>query len=291
MTNQNRKGIIAFLLLSFGIAWAAWLITFALGILPRDPRYQLWGTIPGFAPALAAILVRQFVTREGFGDAGWWPRFRHWRYYLCAWWLPLLVAPVIIVLASISGLSQPDFTLQRAFAQPELGSTTPPDFLVALSPWGIFLPFLFLCLISTPILWGEEFGWRSYLQIRLFADQPLKAAIVTGLLWGFWHAPFILAGGNFPDAPVLGLFVFPVTTTLWSIIFGWLRLKTGSSWPSAVAHAATNSLGSVWLSLLFYGGPNSNLVSYGSVLAWIPLGLICGGLILSGQLQGEQAVE
>ncbi|MBA3534131.1 MAG: CPBP family intramembrane metalloprotease [Ardenticatenales bacterium] len=288
---MNRtRGIAVFLLLTFGIAWATWIPLFAIGITPRDPRYQLWGAIPGFAPALAAIIVRRFVTREGFGDAGWWPRLRdHWRYYLAAWLWPLFVGPLTIALAWGTGLSQPDVSLQRAFAQPELGASLPPAELVALSPFALFLPFMFLCLLSVPILWGEEFGWRSYLQIRLFAEEPLKAAIATGLLWGVWHVPFLLAGGNFPNQPLLGLLIFPITTTLWSILFGWLRLKTGSSWPSAVAHAAANTFGGTWLSLLFFGGPNWELVSFGSVLAWVPMGLLCAWLIASGQLRPERS--
>ena len=38
--------------------------------------------LPGaFAPALAAYLVRAFVTREGFADAGLKPGLRRWRPY------------------------------------------------------------------------------------------------------------------------------------------------------------------------------------------------------------------
>ncbi len=178
----------------------------------------------------------------------------------------------------------PDPTLQRAYRllAPESG---PPALLLNLP-----LPVLpmFLTWITTFLIFGEEFGWRGYLQIRLLAERPVWAGIVTGLIWGLWHAPMILASGDqYADNPLLGLLVFPVTAVLLSIIWGWLRLKTGSVWTCCVAHAATNSFGSLMMISLFYGGPNWTWVSYFGVLAWLPLGAICLGLIVSGELRNE----
>lgn len=65
-----------------------------------------------------------------------------------------------------------------ALTQPGLGA------LADVSAW---LSMLAAALIYTPIIWGEEFGWRGYLQIRLLAQRPLQAAVVTGLIWGIWH--------------------------------------------------------------------------------------------------------
>ena len=274
----RTKGVVSFLVLTFGISWTVALVLFQFGFAPdATPLAAPFG----FGPALAAIIVRRWITREGFADAGLHPNLRKtWPYYLFAWLHPLVVAPAIIGLVVLFGLSQPDFTYQRAFTviNPE-GS--PPALLNIIPPP---LPLLLIPLMGTFILWGEEFGWRSYLQIRLFAERPVLAAVATGVIWGLWHAPLILAGLNFPDDPVLGVFLFPVTTTLWSIIFGWLRLRTGSIWAASLAHAANNSVGGTWLALLFYGGPNWTLVSYGSVIAWIPLSLMCAWIVVSGRL-------
>ena len=113
---KKTKGIISFLVIAFGLAWGLWGILFSVGITPRDPRFQLWGTFPGFAPAIAAIIVRKWITREGFGDAGLRPNLgKKWPYYLLAWLLPLLIAPIITGLAVILRISTPDPTLQRAY--------------------------------------------------------------------------------------------------------------------------------------------------------------------------------
>jgi len=84
---------------------------------------------------------------------------------------------------------------------------------------------------------------------------------------------------------VLGLLTFPVTTIFLSIIFGWLRLKTGSVWSASLAHAATNAAGGSLIVLLFWGGPNWILVAYVGVLGWVPLAALCGWILLTGRLQ------
>ena len=123
---------------------------------------------------------------------------------------------------------------------------------------------LVVAVLATPVLWGEEFGWRGYLQIRLRADRPLLAAVATGLIWGACHYPLVIfAGYNFPDDRLAGLLVFLVSAVLLSIIFGRLMLRTGSVWAPSLAHAATNVLGSSLVVLLFFGGAQLDLAQLG----------------------------
>jgi len=286
---SNRiKGVVSYLILAFGLAWILWEIAIQLGLEPGHALFQL-AVLPGaFAPAIAAIIVRQWITREGFGDAGLRLNLRSkWPYYLVAWLLPLPVVAMIVVVAVASGIAQPDFTLQQALATlAPAGSSLPPELPSAL--W-ILLPiqFMVVALIATPLLWGEEFGWRGYLQVRLLSQRPLLAAIATGLIWGVWHYPLNLRGYNYPNHPILGLIIFPVSAILLSIIFGWLRLRTGSIWSASLAHAATNATGASLTALLFLGGADLLWVGYLGVLSWIPLGAVCACIVLAGQLKGE----
>ena len=288
--NNKTRGIAAYLLIAFGMAWILWEIPLQFGLSPRSPLFQL-AALPGaFAPAVAALIVRKWVTREGFADAGLRLNLRKWPYYLFAWLLPLIVTLVIIVLAIVLGVSQPDFSLQRAFKTlspgASLPSSMPPNLWLVLP-----IQFLIIALVATPILWGEEFGWRGYLQIRLLGHRPLLAAVSTGLIWGVWHYPINLRGYNYPDQPILGLFVFPVGAILLSIIFGWLRLRTGSVWSASLAHSATNAIGGSLTMLLFMGGPNWIFVSYLGLLGWVPLGALCAWIVFSRQLKLESAQE
>jgi membrane protease YdiL (CAAX protease family) len=140
-------------------------------------------------------------------------------------------------------------------------------------------------ILATPILFGEEFGWRGYLQPRLFPDRPVPGAIVTGVIWGVWHYPLLLRGYDFPQNRLAALIVFPVTTIFLSIIFAWLLLKTGSIWSSSFAHAATNAIGGSLSLLLLGGGASLLFVSYLGILAWIPLGAFSAWIVLAGQLE------
>ena len=94
-------------------------------------------------------------------------------------------------------------------------------------------------LIWTPILFGEEFGWRGYLQHRLAPNSPLLAAILMGLIWGIWHYAQVLAGIVF-SANLLALLIYPLSCIVGSIFLGWLRAKSNSVWPACLAHAVGN---------------------------------------------------
>ena len=113
--NTTTKGIVAYLLITFAMAWSFWCIPLLFGLTIRSPSYSLF-LLPGaFSPAIAAVIVRRWITREGFADAGLRLNFRRNRpYYLIAWLLPLLVVAVIVLLAVCLRIGTPDFSLERA---------------------------------------------------------------------------------------------------------------------------------------------------------------------------------
>lgn len=273
-----------FLAIAFGLSWSYWAILWLAGVSTNSLLWQFW-LLPGaFAPALACLIVRRWVTREGFADVGHRLNLRsHWGYYLFAWLSPLAVTAVIVLLALGLNISQPDFSLQQFFQTyvPQADAAAIPDHVLIIATWGTLIQAV---LVATPVVWGEEFGWRGYLQLRLFAQHPLKAAIATGLIWGVWHAPLTLMGYEQYENPILGLLIFPVFTVWLSIIFGWLRLKTQSLWAVCLAHGATNAIGASLTLMLFGGGTNWTWVGYNGILAWIPLGAISMWIVCSDRL-------
>jgi membrane protease YdiL (CAAX protease family) len=262
------RGVPIFLFITFGGTWGVWGIAWLLGVFNPAPVGQIVVALGAFAPAIAAIIVRRFVTREGFADAGLRLQLRNgWPYYLFAWLIPLPVVAAIGALSGALGIVGADVLFHR--------TTTAPAALPLAALGG--------ALISAPLFWGEEFGWRSYLQLRL-SSRPLNAAILTGLIWGVFHYPVILVGFEGYENVLLGLAVFPVSTVLLSIIFAWLRLKSGSVWVTCVAHAATNGVGGGLTAYLFLGGGHFLLTSYLGVLGWVPLGILCAWIVLTGRL-------
>jgi membrane protease YdiL (CAAX protease family) len=235
---KNRKGVIAYLVIAFGMAWAFWEIPIRLGFSLNNPLFKIASFPAVFAPAIAAFIVRKWITREGFADAGLRLNLRKWPYYIVAWLLPLAILGCIVVLASLFKATKPDFSLARGI-----------HFLVQAGyperffqyPSLLILYWLISAIPESLILFGEEFGWRGYLQLRLFPGAPVLSAVGTGVIWAVWHWPLTFRGFNYPDHPLIGsLLVFPVACIFMSIIFGWLRLQSGSVWCSSLAHSAIN---------------------------------------------------
>ncbi len=79
---SNRKGIIAFLLIAFGLAWILWEGVIPHGFASLNPIVKGVLMLPtGFAPAIAAFVVRKWITREGFADGKLRLNLKKWRYY------------------------------------------------------------------------------------------------------------------------------------------------------------------------------------------------------------------
>ncbi len=210
----DRKGVIAYLILAFGIAWVSWEIPIRLLHLDvTTPQFQLYAAPGAFAPAIAALIVRAF-TKDGFKDAKFrLPLLTKWPYFLFALLLPLVIVAAIVFEAKALGYLPAGFDLMKAIqgVVPGAGTagqtataTATAAQLAKIGPWLIPV-MLGTAILATPILWGEEFGWRGYLQPRLFPGKPVAAAVVTGVIWAVWHFPIILRGYDFGrDQAVLG---------------------------------------------------------------------------------------
>jgi uncharacterized protein len=126
--------------------------------------------LSAFAPAIACFVVRKWVTREGFADAGLRLRLPKWPYYLVAWLLPVAVMVCVVILAPIFGAGTADFSLERGIKYASLGKTFPSWAPHSLLP--LLCLLLVQAIIASPVSFGEEFGWRGYLQKRLFPQNP-----------------------------------------------------------------------------------------------------------------------
>jgi membrane protease YdiL (CAAX protease family) len=277
MTMKTR-GVLAYLLLAFGLAWSMIFVArLLLGLSLENSLVQ----IPiAFSPAIAAVIVRRWITKEGFGDAGLALHLRSgWAYYLVAWLFPLIAVGVVIGLATMLGISRPDLS--------QLGTFFPG---VQLPGWASLLLLMGVPILMMPLFWGEEFGWRGYLQIRLLSHSPLKAAIATGFIWAVWHYPLYFLGYSEYANPFIGLVTSTVFAILLAIILAWLRLSTRSVWSSSLAHAGTNMVLATLSTALLVGGAKIDW-AVNDLLQSVPLAVICAWIILSGQLRADMVPD
>jgi membrane protease YdiL (CAAX protease family) len=295
-TMIQRRSIVWFLGIAFSLAWVLFLLPLAAGdptSLTRQTAITFAWAAAMWMPGLAAILVRRFVDRESLAKLNL-THLGDLRMYLWAWLLPLvlaLLAGIATWLLRLGSLDLEFKQLSEAMGQTPGGNQASVQAVVGIQ---IAAAISFAPLINMLFALGEELGWRGYLLPRLMPLGQGRAIVLSGVIWGIWHAPAILQGYNYPTQPVLGVFFMIVFCVLLGAILSWLYLRTQSPWAPALAHGAVNAVAG--LPLLFLSGVD---ISFGGTLAslagWIPLGLFVGWLVWSRRLpvlvNSEQLVE
>jgi membrane protease YdiL (CAAX protease family) len=290
----DRKGVIAYLIIAFGIAWVSWEIPIRwLHVDVSSSQFQLFALPGAFAPAIAALIVRA-ATKEGFKDAKLkLPLLSKLPYFLFALLLPLAIVAAMVFEAKVLGYLPAGFDLAKAIygivPAADTGEAAKVAKFANTGPW-LIPTMLGMAIVTTPILWGEEFGWRGYLQPRLCPGKPVAAAIVTGVIWAVWHFPLVLRGYDYGrEQALLGSAVFVVGAILLSFMFGWLVERTGSIWSSSLAHAATNGIGGALATLWFASADDNVVMSYVGVLSWVPMLVVCILLFWVGRTRSREA--
>jgi membrane protease YdiL (CAAX protease family) len=280
-----RKSLAWFLVISFTLAWIMFLLPLASGAPGTATRQTVtlvsW-TAAMWAPGIAALIVTRYVLKRPVRTLGL-GRLGEKRAYLWAWLLPIGLAIATGILSYIFSPDKLDLSFpafRQAMAAAPGGASLPPGLIVAAQ---IAISFTLGPLLNTLFALGEELGWRGFLLPSLLPLGQWRAILVSGLIWGAWHAPAILQGHNYPSQPVLGVVMMMVFTILLGAILAWLYLRTGSPWAPALGHGTINAVAG--LPVLFLTGIN---ITYTGTLAspvgWIPLLLFVGWLAWTRRL-------
>jgi membrane protease YdiL (CAAX protease family) len=106
-------------------------------------------------------------------------------------------------------------------------------------------------ILGLVITFGEEYGWRGYLQSELFKLGRVRGVLLLGVIWGIWHWPLILMGYNYPDHRLLGLALMALYTTGLGIVLSFAVLKSGSVLLASFLHALNNQVAAFILAVGF----------------------------------------
>jgi len=238
---KNIRNLILYVLAFNIVGWLGYFIAVGGGTVDA---MGLGNLIWLAAPLLLSLLFRLFG--KDWKDIGLRLYFKgNGKWYLVS----IIVFPLIIVVVLLVG---------RVF-----GAVSFANFNV-----GLFLGALVALFAQTFIKnIFEEFAWRGYLtpKVNVVVKQPIIGHLIVGFIWGTWHLPYYLglldraslAGyttqsmGIFLPLVILGM-------TLAGILFGEMRLITGSTWPALLMHTMSNIL---ILSLLMEGFVEINPVA------------------------------
>jgi membrane protease YdiL (CAAX protease family) len=106
---------------------------------------------------------------------------------------------------------------------------------------------------------GEEWGWRGYLLPKMRKLMPtVPTLLVTGVIWGLWHAPLTAIGHNYgvtyPGFPFAGIAMMCLFCTVLGIFMAYVTQKTKSCIPAILAHGAINGISAIGIYLTHNGG-------------------------------------
>jgi membrane protease YdiL (CAAX protease family) len=265
-TTIDLKRIGIFILFSFVIAWGAAFILSQNGGLTNSPQI---GNVPGLslalillttlympAPTIAHILTR-LITREGWKNLYLRPYFRSgWRYWLLCWVCPglMTILGAALFFLLFPGTFDPDLTTLRQLMKnaPAMAALPPSEL------WNYIIIQTIAAIIIAPMvnaipIFGEEFGWRAYLQTKLMPLGARKAMMIMGAIWGIWHAPIIAMGHNYgtnyPGAPWSGILMMVWFTFVFGTFIGWASWRARSVWAAVIGHGALTGIAGI--SVLF----------------------------------------
>ncbi len=251
-SETSRGGVALYFLIAFGWSWGAALFAHLNAAVS-------WGVGLGVVymagPSLGAVVCALIFDRGRFFRAVGLASNPFNIWLLWAFLAPILIAAAAFALTLLFG--------DRAFAPPaeafadmmRASGQDPDELPMPIEQFALIqivsAPFIAAVANTIVLILTEELGWRGWLYDRWSRFGFWKNALLTGLVWGVWHAPVIaLFGHNYPAAPVAGPLLFIAWCILFSPLMALLRERGGSVVHAAMVHGVLNGLAPITLLLL-----------------------------------------
>lgn len=272
-----------YLLIAFGGSWGLAFAYFELFGTEYSWQFGLMGALYMFGPAIAALVVQM-----SHGEPIIKPlkvNFRLNRWFLVAWLFPPLLAVTVtgvsLAMPGVSFTADPtqsrvflfmeqNFSPDRQSALRESISELPahPFFLVLLGG------MLAGATINAVAGFGEELGWRGFLQREWSSLGFWKASWLVGLVWGLWHVPFLLHGHNYPGHRYWGILVMTIWTILFAPLIASVYYRANSVIAAAIMHGTLNGTAMAPMLVLRQGDPLLvGVMGLAGILVLVPLNL------------------
>lgn len=110
--------------------------------------------------------------------------------------------------------------------------------------------------------WGEEYGWRYFLQPYLQKRYgTCKGLVLVGVIWAVWHLPLTLYYYS-PEAPMQEMTFRIVFCICLSFVMGYFYMKLNSIWLPVTMHFLNNGMSSL------FANPTEASQASGSIISW-----------------------
>lgn len=112
--------------------------------------------------------------------------------------------------------------------------------------WIMFCSILVNFFLSVVAFFGEEYGWRYYLQPLLQKKYGLKGGVILlGCVWAVWHLPIDFFYYTTPDMGLAALASQFVTCITLGIFMAYAYMKTQNIWVPVMIHFLNNNMAMV----------------------------------------------
>ena len=258
----NKTRIILYLAITFVITFAMEIFVVRPLIQSSDESQALLGQsiIAGmmYIPTIGVIATR-LLTKERFAGNLFIALNikKNLKYYGMAWFgmAFLTVVGTVLYFLLFQKCFDPELGYLKAMYEAQIEMTGAGEVPDTSGLWSMMLQQVVFGILFSPFLniincFGEEWGWRGYLLPKLMKQfKIVPTLLISGVIWGLWHAPLIVLGHNYgvgyPGYPVVGILAMCVFCVVMGTILSYLTIHTKSCIPAAMAHGMINGFSSV----------------------------------------------
>ncbi|MEF9984484.1 MAG: CPBP family intramembrane glutamic endopeptidase [Oscillospiraceae bacterium] len=282
--NVEVKRISFYLLLTFALTYIYEIAVVWKAVnsenLALQQAAQMLIPLAMFIPAICVVIVT-LVTKNKFSNLYIKFNFKgNIKYYLLAWFLPsllILVGSLTYFLIFRDKFDANMTYMLNLFAQSGAELTKQQLLMNFFTQMAIGI--LFSPILNAITCFGEELGWRGFLLPKMLEKfKLLPTLLITGIIWGLWHAPMTMIGHNYGTEywgfPYVGIIAMCIFCIVIGTILSYVTIKTKSCFPAVIIHGSLNGLVSAGL---FFSSDGGN-----SFIGPMPTGIIGGiGFIIA----------
>ncbi len=240
---MKKNKIKIFLLILFSLSLIVFILAHFMGvkIILLAPLYM-------FTP-FVATMITGFIYNEKIENYGLSIKLNKW--FLFAWLFPVLFVLITLgiglIFPKIEFSPTMEGLLNHGVSTEMINSQLVKFSFLNLPPMlGIIIYALFAGVtINALFAFGEELGWRGFLQKELSQTGFWKSSFVIGFIWGIWHLPLIIQGYNYPEHPFLGIGMMIIFTMLLAPLLAYIKIKTDSVVATSIMHGTINALAGI----------------------------------------------
>lgn len=246
--NIDKKRLYLFLSIVFILSWGLVAIIPLTGDKYGSTKSLFILSALMLIPAISSVLTR-LITKEGFKNTYLKPKFKgNIKYYLTAYFMTniFIILGATLFFVIFPNMLDTNLTSIKESLQNQGITMDANIILIVQFAQGILIG----PIINIIFTLGEEIGWRGYLLQKLCKQFSVqKSIIISGVIWGIWHAPVIAMGHNYGTgylgAPWLGIFAMIVFCIFVGSYFSYITIKTKSVIPAGIAHSAINGFAAI----------------------------------------------